>query len=170
MPSVVHDLRALHFALQNAKNTKNTQRSEDQNLSLLTSFPPFIYLDLACSIFWPFVLVFCSFACLLFFKIFPIAVIFTMDPKANRCHNIFGCNMCYLSVLFIVSRVAQWKRAGPITHGSEYENLALLTNVSSFSHFISLHLVLSVPYFWSFLFVCFVCPLFSPLTNVESIK
>ena len=41
---------------------------------------------------------------------------FTADPKVYCWHSILRCNICCLSVLLIVKRVAQvaqWKPAGP---------------------------------------------------------
>ena len=71
--------------------------------------------------------IFGRFVCLLVFKKKNICCeIFTTDPKVSHCHNIFTFSICCLSVLFIASRVAQWKRAGPITQRSEDQNLALL--------------------------------------------
>ena len=64
---------------------------------------------------WPFLFV-CLFVCFFLKKI--CCEIFTANPKVNRCHNIFSCNICCLSLDFIVSRVVQWKRAGPITKRS----------------------------------------------------
>ena len=73
---------------------------------------------------WPFL--FDPFFLKKYFHNFNYQLTFTADPKVNLCHNMISCNICCLLVLFIVSRVAQWKRAGPITQRSEDQNLALL--------------------------------------------
>ena len=61
----------------------------------------------------------------------------------------------YLLFACIGSRVAQWKRAGPITQRSEDQNLALLRVCYFLLHFTSLNLgwcVLVFGYFCLFIF------------------
>ena len=55
----------------------------------------------------------------------------------------FKCIVKYFKTLSISSRVAQWKRAGPITQRSEDQNLALLVILFS----ISLFRILLASYF-----------------------
>ena len=52
-----------------------------------------------------------------------VPIIRSITEKAFWCVPLKLKNM---SEKFIVSRVAQWKRAGPITQRSEDQNLALL--------------------------------------------
>ena len=62
-----------------------------------------------------------------------VPIIISITEKAFWCVPLKLKNM---TENFIVSRVAQWKRAGPITQRSEDQNLALLRKLYFLLHIL----------------------------------
>ena len=56
----------------------------------------------------------------------------TLHGKSRNQWKAVKCTIKYIQKISVSSRVAQWKRAGPITQRSEDQNLALLVFIFQF--------------------------------------